>query len=116
LGTEESYTDILKTINTFDEQMSVIENNIHETRNEARQDPLNFGIKLNNRLAYLATHESAGDFRPTDQGIAYKEEVSAQIDTELSNLKTLMDEQIGKINALIQEKGIQFLMGGITRP
>jgi hypothetical protein len=62
------------------EEMTVIENNIHETRNEAYQDPLNFGIKLNNRLAYLATHESAGDFPPTDQGVAYLAEVSAQID------------------------------------
>ena len=52
--------------------MTINENNIHETRNEAYQDPLNFGIKLNNRLAYMATHESAGDFRPTEQAIAYK--------------------------------------------
>ncbi len=116
LGEEKSFTDILKTINAFDKEMTVIENNIHETRNEARQDPLNFGIKLNNRLAYLATHESAGDFRPTDQGVAYKEEVSAQIDTELANLKTLMDVQVEKINAMIQEKGIRFLMGGVGRP
>ena len=116
LGAKESNTDILKAINAFDEQMTIIENNIHETRNEARQDPLNFGIKLNNRLAYLATHESAGDFRPTNQGLAYKEEVSAQIDKELADLKTLMDAQIGTINAMIQEKGIRFLMGGVSRP
>ena len=116
LGDEEYYTDIIKTINLFDEEMTLIENNIHETRNEARQDPLNFGIKLNNRLAYLATHESAGDFRPTEQGIAYKKEVSAQIDKEITDLKTVMDTQIPKLNKMMQEKGIKFLMSGIGRP
>ena len=68
----------------------MVENNIHETRNEAYQYPLNFGIKLNNRLAYLATHESAGDFRPTDQAVAYKKEVSAQIDEEIAALQQLL--------------------------
>ena len=116
LGDDDAYVDIIKSLDRFDEQMTIIENNIHETRNEARQDPLNFGIKLNNRLAYLATHEAAGDFRPTDQGVAYKEEVSAQIDQELVDLKTLMDEQVGKINSMIQSKGIKFLMGGFSKP
>lgn len=40
--------------------MTVIENNIHETRNEVRQDSLNFGFKLKNSLAYLAPHSSTG--------------------------------------------------------
>ena len=96
--------------------MTVIENNIHETRNEARQDPLNFGIKLNNHLAYLGTHAAGGDFRPTDQGIAFKKEVSAQIDKEIADLKTVMDTQIPKLNELMQAKGVKFLMGSLDRP
>ncbi|MDP5055193.1 MAG: hypothetical protein NWP69_15505, partial [Congregibacter sp.] len=68
---------ILAALQTLNDEMTVIENNIHETRNEAYQDPLNFGIKLNNRLAYLATHASDGDFPPTDEALAYKGEVSA---------------------------------------
>jgi len=96
--------------------MTVIENNIHETRNEARQDPLNFGIKLNNRLAYLATHAGGGDFRPTDQDIAYKKEVSAQIDKELVDLKTVMDTTIPKLNEMMQAKGVKFLMGSVGNP
>jgi len=116
LGDKEYYADVRKAIKAFDEEMTVIENNIHETRNEARQDPLNFGIKLNNRLAYLATHEAGGDYRPTDQGIAYKKEVSAQIDKELTDLKTVMDTQIPKLNELMQAKGVKFLMGGVAKP
>ena len=106
------FADIIEMASDLDRQMTVIENNIHETRNEARQDPLNFGIKLNNRLAYLATHESAGDFRPTDQGVAYKKEVSAQLDKELKDLKELLTLRLNEFNKIIREKGVQFIKIG----
>lgn len=110
LGDDPKYAEIIKTADELDKEMTVIENNIHETRNEAYQDPLNFGIKLNNRLAYLATHESRGDFRPTEQGIEYKKEVSGQIDSELNNLNTLFEKKISDINRMVQEKQVGFLM------
>ncbi|MEM9673395.1 MAG: glycosyl hydrolase [Bacteroidota bacterium] len=103
---------ILEATKELDEEMTVIENNIHETRNEAYQDPLNFGIKLNNRLAYLATHESAGDFRPTEQAIAYKKEVSTQIDDEIEALQNLLNQKLPAINQMMEEQNIEVL----TRP
>ncbi len=100
---------LLDAINSLREDATGIENNLHETRNEAVQDPLNFGIKLNNRLAYLATHESAGDFRPTDQGIAYRKEVSAQIDEEVAALERLLNDRVPAINRMVEERGIEML-------
>jgi hypothetical protein len=100
---------ILAAIDSLREEATVIENNIHETRNEAYQDPLNFGIKLNNRLAYLATHESAGDFRPTDQGEAYRKEVSAQIDAEVEALEQLLADRLPAINRMVEEQGVSIL-------
>ena len=63
--------------------------------------PFNFGIKLNNRLAYIATHESAGDFPPTDQGEAYYYEVSAQIDQEIAALNELLEQGVPEINLML---------------
>ena len=87
----------------------MIENNLHETRNEAYQDPLNFGIKLNNRLAYLATHESSGDYAPTDQGQAYFREVAAQIDTEVAAMETLLSERLPGLDQMARDAGIGLL-------
>lgn len=100
---------IIEAIASLREDASVIENNIHETRNEARQDPLNFGLKLNNRLAYLGTHEAHGDFRPTSQGEAYRQEVSAQIDAEIEALNVLIDERVPEINLMMGLEEIQML-------
>ena len=116
LDDKEKYSEVQKLMDAFDEQMTVIENNIHETRNEAYQDPLNFGIKLNNHLAFLATTEGSGDFRPTDQAVAFKKEVSAQIDQEVSSLQSLLNEMVPKINNKMQKLGIQFLMPAVKKP
>lgn len=110
LGDDAAYQEIISKAEELKKDLTVIENNIHETRNQAYQDPLNFGIKLNNRLAFLATHESAGDFRPSDQGVAYKKEVSDQIDKELSDYKSTVDEGIGELNKMIKENSIDFIM------
>ena len=102
-------TELLEAIASLREEATVIENNIHETRNEARQDPLNFGLKLNNRLSYLATHESAGDFRPTNQGEAYRQEVSAEIDRELAALENLLEVRVPEINLLARLQEVEML-------
>ncbi|MEL6922648.1 MAG: glycosyl hydrolase, partial [Bacteroidota bacterium] len=101
LGEETVHTDVLKEIDKLDEQMTIIENQLHETRNEARQDPLNFGIKLNNQFSFLATHESAGDFKPTDQSVALKAELTEQLNRELDGLKKLLDTKLPALNAMI---------------
>ncbi|MEM1402250.1 MAG: glycosyl hydrolase [Pseudomonadota bacterium] len=100
---------LLAAIEALRSEASVIENNLHETRNEAYQDPLNFGIKLNNRLAYLATHESSGDYAPTDQGQAYFKEVAAQIDEEVAAMASLLSERLPELDEMARDAGIGLL-------
>jgi len=104
--------DLISQVDGIEKEMTVIENNIHETRNEARQDPLNFGIKLNNRLAFLSTTEGSGDFPPTAQAIAYKEEVSAQIDKELMDLQVIFNDKLQQLNTEISERKIPMISFG----
>jgi len=102
--------DLINTINKFEKDLTVIENNIHETRNQSVQDPLNYGVKLNNRMAYLLGEQGAGDFPPTDQGEAVRQQLTQQIDTELKNLDTLIDQNVTTINNMIKDKGIEMVM------
>ena len=41
-----------------------VESNIYQVRNRSNQDPLNFPIKVNNRLANLLSMSERGDGRP----------------------------------------------------
>ena len=45
---------------------SAVEENVYQVRNQSNQDPLNFPIKVNNRLANLMTMAERGDGRPTN--------------------------------------------------
>lgn len=50
---------------TLTTRASGVEENIYQVRNQSGQDPLNFPIKVNNRLANLMSMAERGDGRPT---------------------------------------------------
>ncbi|MEO8336711.1 MAG: glycosyl hydrolase, partial [bacterium] len=52
--------DVLKT------NVSAVEENLYQVRNQSGQDPLNFPIKVNNRLANLMSMAERGDGAPTN--------------------------------------------------
>ena len=66
-GKQELKDDLKDMISDFESKLDVIENNIHMTKNQSYQDPLNFGIRINNRLAFLMADSQRGDYPPTDQ-------------------------------------------------
>lgn len=102
--------DLLDAMKKFQDDLTVIENDIHQTKNQAQQDPLNFGIKLNNRLAFLLYEEGTGDYPPTRQAEQVRQELSRQIDDELNKLNALIDSRVPAINEMIKGKGIEMIM------
>ena len=89
LKDKEEYADFLSMTKALKEELSVIENNIHMTKNQSRQDPLNYGIRINNRLAFLLADQQRGDFPPTDQAEEVRLAVSKELDVELNKLNQL---------------------------
>ena len=71
---------------------------------------MNYGIKLNNRLAHLMYEQAHGDFPPTKQGEEVRVELTKKIDSELTKLNTLIDTNVNSINEMIKEKGIEMVM------
>ena len=59
------------------ERLTAVEGEIYQYRNRSSQDPLNFPIKLNNKLAALQGIVESGDFRPTDPSQVVFKELSA---------------------------------------
>ncbi|MFQ5649326.1 MAG: WD40/YVTN/BNR-like repeat-containing protein [bacterium] len=83
-----------------------IEETLYQTKNQSRQDPLNFPIRLNNKLSALASTSSFGDFRPTAQAIAVKEELTAAIDSELTKFHAVLSADLPAFNQLVHEQAI----------
>lgn len=82
-----------------------IEENLYQTRNRSGQDPLNFPIKLNNRLAALKESVEGGDSRPTAAAYVVFRELSANLDTQLAALRAITDQRIPQVNKLLTASG-----------
>ena len=109
IGDNEEFEELREFSKTFDKDMGVIENNIHMTKNQSFQDPLNYGIRLNNRLAFLMQDQQRGDYPPTDQAVEVQQVLTEQLGKELGDLKKLFDERIPQLNRMIEEKGIKMI-------
>ena len=96
-------TDLSKSM--LDE-MKKIEEALYQTKNRSNQDPLNFPVRLNNKLAALTSEASASDFRPNDQTKAVYKEITGQIDAQLSALNKIFNEQVPKFNEMVKAKQI----------
>lgn len=110
VGTDPQYKDLNETVKKFEDQLTAIENNIHQTKNRSVQDALNYGIKLNNRLAHLVVEQGQGDYRPTQQGEAVRQELNKKIDAELQSLRSVINSNVDTINKIIKDKGIEMVM------
>lgn len=75
-------------------RLSVIEEQLYQVHNQSSQDPLNFPIRLNNRLAALERSVESGDARPTAGSYQVFKELSAELDRELAELRALLQNKI----------------------
>ena len=84
-----------------------VEGEIYQYRNRSGQDPLNFPIKLNNKLAALQGIVESGDYRPTDQSFAVFKDLSAQLEAQLRRLDQLIEGDLAAFNQQLTKKKLQ---------
>jgi hypothetical protein len=104
LKSDEKYKPVVDAAKELDDKMTAVEEALYQTKNRSRQDPLNFPIRLNDKLASVAETAAAGDFAPTAQAKAVKTELVTAIDAELAKLKSIWDKDLPALNLLLREK------------
>jgi len=97
-------TDLAKNIL---DNMKKVEEELYQTKNRSGQDPLNFPVKLNNKMGALGREVNGNDFKPTDQVNAVYNEIAGQIDTQLKTLNTIFTDQLPEFNNLIRQKEVK---------
>ncbi len=68
------------------QRLSVVEEEVYQVRNRSGQDPLNYPIKINNRLAALRRSVETGDNPPTDGSREIYTMLSADLQKQLDEL------------------------------
>ena len=69
------------------EKLSAVEGEIYQVKNQSSQDPLNYPIKLNNKIAALAGVVGSTDARPTSQSYTVFNDLSSQLDRQLQAMR-----------------------------
>ncbi|MBP6238349.1 MAG: glycosyl hydrolase [Saprospiraceae bacterium] len=113
-----SYTDKIsdKDIKLYAEKMdsiaSEVEKNLYQTKNKSGQDPLNFPIRLTNKLAHLNSLMNMGinDFPPTVSMYQVRDELTGMIDSELKKWVEVKSIMLAELNKMIKQKALDVII------
>ena len=88
------------------ESASAVEADIYQVRNQSNQDPLNFPIRVNNRLANLLSMSEQGDGRPGSGMYAVYEIMVERLDGHLTRLQAVWEDELAEVNAELRRLGM----------
>ena len=91
------------------ERLGTVEKALYQTKNRSGQDPLNFPIRLNNKLGHLNSLVGIDDFPPTDQDIEVKNELTGQINEQLNAFDAVLDKELKEFNTAFNELKLNYL-------
>ena len=91
---------------TFVNGLSAVEGEIYQVRNQSGQDPLNFPIKVNNRLASLLSIVSAGDGRPIGNAVPIFTDLKAELKVQTDRLIEALSGNLALINQELKRLGL----------
>jgi hypothetical protein len=87
-------------------RLTAVEEALYQTKNRSNQDPLNYPIRLNNKLSQLTGVVNSADARPTDQTVQVYQDIAGKIDVELGRLREALDKDLAAFNALVRERQV----------
>lgn len=106
------YTDtddvgLKNALSSILDKIKVIEEDLYQVQNQSPQDPLNFPIKLNNRLASLRRSIENGQARPTDAAYVVFDELKKELTGHLNKLESALTNDLKRVNDQLKAKELK---------
>ena len=98
------------------EKLTGVEGEVYQYRNRSSQDPLNFPIRLNNKLAALQGIVESGDGKPTDQASTVFKDLSERLDKQIAQLEALVKTDLAALNKLLAGGKLDPVKDGVPPP
>ena len=86
--------------------LSAVEEEIYQVRNQSGQDPLNFPIKINNRFASLLRVVNTGDGKPIANAEPIFKDLSAELKVQTDRLQHVLAADLPAFNTESQRVGL----------
>jgi len=87
-------------------KLTAVEEELYQTKNQSNQDPLNYPIRLNNKLAALTGVVSSADAPPTEQAYAVYEDLVAKINVQLQRLGEILRADLPAFNKAVRDQNV----------
>jgi hypothetical protein len=97
---------VIESARKIKRKLTSVEDVLIQSKSKSGQDPLNYPIMLDNKIAALASIVSSADARPTKQSYEVFRELSAKADMQLSKLKDIMEHDIPDFNKMVKKASI----------
>ncbi|SPE41272.1 conserved exported hypothetical protein [Candidatus Sulfopaludibacter sp. SbA3] len=97
------------TLDQFRDKLSVIEEDVYQVRNRSGQDPLNFPIKLNNKIAALGSTVQHGDGKPTASSYEVYDLLHKRLLEEQAKLDALLKSDLPGANRALTDRKLPAL-------
>ena len=101
--TRDDLTELREKAKGLREKLLEVEGELIQYRAQGRQDVLNYPLKLNAKLAGLATAIGSADSRPTRQAYEVFADLSGRVDAQLARLKELIERDLAAFNRIVAQ-------------
>ncbi|MDB4235409.1 glycosyl hydrolase [Flavobacteriaceae bacterium] len=101
--------EIVETATVLKKEFSEIEKALYQTQNRSNQDPLNFPIRLTNKLGHINNLVMGNDFPPTDQDVEVSKLLTSQIKIQIDHYKKLLTKDLEAFNKTFADLKLDFL-------
>lgn len=91
-------------------KLAVIEEDLYQVRNRSGQDPLNFPIKLGNRISAVRRSMETGDAKPTAGVYKVFAELSKDLDAQLAKLDNTIKTGLEGLNPQLDNKQLKAIV------
>src|SRR5439155_22884989 len=83
-----------KALDNLEQNLTSVETTVYQVKNQSGEDPLNYPIMLNNKIAAIQTIVEVGDTQPTQQSYEVFGVLSSKLDEQLNKLDTTVTKEL----------------------
>jgi len=105
----EQFAAVRALASRIDSTMTAVEEAIYQTKNRSSQDPLNYPVRLNDKLANLMGVNVGDDFPPTRQSLEVRQTLFEQTDKQLAIWAKIKQNELPELNRLARSVQVDYI-------
>jgi len=105
----ESVINLVDKAKLLNLSLTEIEKALYQTKNRSSQDPLNFPIKLTNKLGHLNSLVTSNDFPPTNQDELVRKELTVEVENYILKYQKIISQDLKYFNEEFASLNLDYL-------